>query len=209
MKLKVYTQDGKQTGTIDVSDEIFGGEINTGLLHQIVKSYMANKRQGTAKTKSRTEVSGGGKKPWKQKGTGRARAGSNTSPIWVRGGKAHGATPRDYGETIPKTLRRLALRQALTSRMQDDKIVVVDPMKCDAPKTKTLTGMLKALKIESGRTLLLTDGSNRNMYLSGRNIPDLKVAPVSSLNAFDVLHNHNIILTAKGMVGKLEEAVKL
>lgn len=209
MKLKVYTQDGKQTGTIDVSDETFGGEVNTGLLHQIIKSYLANKRQGTSKTKTRTEVSGGGKKPWKQKGTGRARAGSNTSPIWVRGGKAHGAIPRDYSETIPRTLRRQALRHALSSRMKDDRVMVLESITCDTPKTKTIVGILKALKLETGRTLLLTNGVNRNVLLSGRNVPDLTIAPVSSLNAYEVLHNHTIVLVAKDMVPRLEEAVAL
>jgi large subunit ribosomal protein L4 len=209
MKLKVYTQDGKQAGTVDISDEIFGGDVNAHLLHQVIKSYLANKRQGTSKTKTRDEVSGGGKKPWKQKGTGRARAGSNTSPVWVRGGKAHGPVPRSYYSLIPQVLRRQALQQALTTRLKDNKVMVVDTITCNPPKTKTINGMLKALSVAGARNLILTDGVKKDIYLSGRNIRDLRVMPVASLNAYDVLSSENIILGAKDMAGKLEQAVAL
>jgi len=207
MKLKVYTQDGTEKGTIDVSDDLFGGDVNVHLLHQLITRYRANRRQGTAKTKSRHEVSGGGRKPWKQKGTGRARAGSNTSPLWVRGGKAFGPVPRDYGNTIPRSLRRQALRQALSSRMRDQKVMVLDALSCDTPKTKTITALLKALSVAGARNLLLTDGANRTVFLSGRNIRDLHIMPIAMLNAYDVLSNENIIVGGRAMVPKLEQAV--
>ena len=207
MNLKVYSQDGKEKGTVALSDEIFGGEINEGLLHQVVTGYLANRRQGTSKTKSRDEVSGGGKKPWKQKGTGRARAGSNTSPVWVRGGKAFGPVPRNYGGTIPKKLRKAALLHAISSRVQNNKMLVIESIACDVPKTKTVYQLLKSLSLGGSKNLLVTDGNNTNLFLSGRNIPNLQIAPIASLNAYDVLVSENVILGTKDLVGKLEEAV--
>lgn len=208
MKLKVYTQDGKANGDVEVSDSVFGGEVNVHFLHQVIKSYRANRRQGTAKTKSRHEVSGGGKKPWKQKGTGRARAGSNTSPVWVRGGKAFGPVPRDYRNTIPRTLRRQALCQALSARIKEDKVLVLDSLSCESPKTRPVVLMLKALSIEGKRNLILTDGPNKNFLLSGRNIPDLRILEASKLNAYDVLESENIVLGSRSIAAKLESAVK-
>jgi large subunit ribosomal protein L4 len=207
MKLKVYTTDGKQTGAVDVSDEIFGGEVNSHLLHQIVKSYLANKRQGTSKTKTRDEVSGGGRKPWKQKGTGRARSGSNTSPVWVRGGKAHGPVPRSYYSVIPQSMRRIALQQALTERIKGEKVLVVDALSCNPAKTKTMATILKALPLTGVRNLILTDGVKEDVFRSGRNIPNVRIIPVATLNALDVLSSDNIILGARDLAGKLEQAV--
>jgi large subunit ribosomal protein L4 len=209
MKLKVYSQEGKQLADTDLSDELFGGEVNTGLLYQVIKSYQANQRQGTAKAKGRSEVSGGGRKPFKQKGTGRARAGSNTSPIWVRGGKAFGPEPRDYSVHIPKKMRRAALKSALSSRAQNDKIVVIESIACEKPRTKLIADLLKALQLQSGRALLITDGGNENVFLSARNLRDLRVVPVSSLNALDIANSDNVVLADKSLVKKLEEAVAL
>jgi large subunit ribosomal protein L4 len=209
MKLKVYSQEGKQLADTDLSDELFGGEINTGLLHQVIKSYLGNLRQGTAKAKGRSEVSGGGRKPFKQKGTGRARAGSNTSPLWVRGGKAFGPDPRDHGVRIPKKLRRSALKLALSDRAQNDKILVIDAMECNKPHTQAIAKLLKCIELQGRRSLLVTDGTNENVYLSGRNIRDVKVVTISSLNALDVVSSDNIVLVDSNLVKKLEEAVTL
>ena len=178
MNAKVFTQDGKEKGTVELPEEIFGVEVNNALMHLIVKSYLANQRQGTAKTKSRTEVSGGGRKPFRQKGTGRARAGSNTSPVWVRGGKAFGAIPRNYGGTIPKKMRRAALCSALSSRAKDEKVMVIDRMTVEEPKTKLVNTILNGLSILNKKNLLIIDEGDRNIFLSGRNIKDVQIKPV-------------------------------
>lgn len=209
MKAKVFSQDGTVKGDIQLSDSVFNAAINQQVMYLVLKSYRANQRQGTAKTKGRKEVSGGGRKPWKQKHTGHARAGSNTSPLWVRGGKAFGPSPRNYYRVIPKTLRKIALTSALSSRAKDEKILVVDKITCDAPKTKTIVAMLAALPLGDKRTLLIIEGANRNVYLSGRNIKNCSVKPISEINAFDVLSNENIVFGSEGLVGKIEEAIAL
>jgi large subunit ribosomal protein L4 len=209
MKAKVFSQDGKLTGEMELSDGVFGVEVNEHLMYLVVKSLRANKRQGTSKTKSRDEVSGGGKKPWKQKHTGNARAGSNTSPLWVRGGKAHGPVPRDYYTNIPKALRHSALKSALSCRAKEEKVIVVDKISCDAPKTKVIAGMLGALLLAEKRNLLIIDGGQKSVYLSGRNVKNLRVRPVSEINALDILTSENIIFGAQELVQKVEEAVKL
>lgn len=208
MKAKVFTQDGKEKGTVDLPEEIFGVEVNNALMHLIVKSYLANQRQGTAKTKSRTEVSGGGRKPFRQKGTGRARAGSNTSPVWVRGGKAFGARPRDYGSTIPKKMRRAALCSALSSRAKDEKVLVIDRLSIEEPKTKQVNTMLKGLSLLNKKNLLIIDEGDRNVFLSGRNIKDVQIRPVMEINAYDVLNNENIVFSAENLIEKVKEVVK-
>ncbi|MFC1476636.1 50S ribosomal protein L4 [Fibrobacterota bacterium] len=208
MNAKVYTQDGKEKGTIELPEEIFGVEVNSSLMHLIVKSYLANQRQGTAKTKSRTEVSGGGRKPFRQKGTGRARAGSNTSPVWVRGGKAFGAAPRNYGGTIPKKMRRAALCSALSSRAKDEKVLVIDRMTIEEPKTKLVNTILKGLSILNKKNLLIIDDGDRNIFLSGRNIKDVQIKPVKEINAYDVLSNENIVFSAENLIEKVKEVVK-
>jgi large subunit ribosomal protein L4 len=176
-------------------------------LYLVIKSYRANKRQGTAKTKGRSEVSGGGRKPWKQKHTGNARAGSNTSPLWRRGGKAFGPQPHDYYAQIPRTLRKIALTSALSSRAKDEKILVIDKIVADAPKTKTVASLLDALSLLGKRTLLVIDGANKNVYLSGRNIKNCSVKPVSEINALDVMNNETVVFGAEELLGKIEEAV--
>ena len=208
MKLKIYGQDGKQKGTVELSDRVFGGRVDAGLLHTVVTAMAANRRQGTAKTKGRAEVRGGGKKPWRQKGTGHARAGSNASPVWVRGGKAFGPAPRSYRTRIPRKMRVAALKGALSSRAQADRMVVVDDISCDPPKTKTVATMLRSLPLERGRSLIVTDGVKRNLYQCGRNIRDLTIMPLGMLNAATVVGSENVILCTKDLVGKLEEAVR-
>jgi large subunit ribosomal protein L4 len=208
MKAKVFSQDGKVTGEMDLSDAVFGAEINEHLMYLVVKALRANKRQGTSKTKSRDEVSGGGKKPWKQKHTGNARSGSNTSPIWVRGGKAHGPVPRDYYKSIPRAMRISALKSALSSRARDEKVMVVDGVKAEEPKTKTIAAMLSAMSLAGARNLLVIDGASKNVYLSGRNIKNLQIRPASEINVLDILSSDNVIFGAQDIVHKVEEAVQ-
>jgi large subunit ribosomal protein L4 len=207
MKVKVFSQDGKVQGDLDLSDDVFGGEVNEHLLYLVIKSLRANQRQGTAKTKTRAEVSGGGKKPWKQKHTGNARAGSNTSPIWVRGGKAHGPTPRNYFTNIPKAMRIGALRSALANRAKAEKIVVVDHIGIEAPKTKTIIAMMKALSLVDKKNLLIINPADKNVFLSGRNVKNLRIRPVNEINALDIMNSENIIFGEQGLVKKVEEAV--
>lgn len=208
MKAKVYSQDGIIKGEVDLAESVFNTAINKQVLYLVIKSYRANLRQGTAKTKGRSEVSGGGRKPWKQKHTGNARAGSNTSPLWKRGGKAFGPQPRDYYAKIPGTLRKIALTSALSSRAKDDRILVIDKIVADAPKTKTVATMLNALSLLGKRTLLVIDGAHgKNVYLSGRNIKNCSVKPVSEINALDVMNNETVVFGAEELLGKIEQAV--
>ena len=207
MKAKLYQQDGQVKGEVELPDAVFAAEIKEHLLFQVIKGYRANARQGTSKTKGRSEVSGGGKKPWRQKGTGHARAGSNTSPVWVRGGKAHGPDPRDHSTHIPKPMRKAALASALSSRAKDDKIMVVDCITCDPPKTKIIARLLGALAVADRRTLLVVDPKAKNLYRAGRNVKNLNVKPLPELNAYDVLQSENIIFDGETLIGKLTEAV--
>jgi large subunit ribosomal protein L4 len=207
MKAKLYQQDGKVKGDVELPDAVFAVEIKEHLLFQVVKGYRANMRQGTSKTKGRSEVSGGGKKPWRQNGTGRARAGSNTSPVWVRGGKAHGPDPRDYSTHMPKPMRKAALASALSSRANDEKIMVVDTIACDPPKTKIMAQLLGALAVAGRRNLLVVDPKAKNLYMAGRNVKNLNVKPLPELNAYDVLQSENIIFNGETLIGKLVEAV--
>jgi len=207
MKSKLYQQDGTVKGDIDLPDAVFAVDFREHLLYQVIKGYRANQRQGTANAKGRAEVSGGGRKPWRQKGTGRARAGSNTSPVWSRGGKAHGPEPRDYTTRVPRQMRKAALAVALSARAGEDKILVIDAILFDPPKTKAMIRFLKALPLAGTRSLLITEGNNRPAYLAGRNIPNLDIKPLSEINAWDVLDSDNIIFGSEQCIGKLEEAV--
>ncbi len=207
MKAKVFTQEGKEKGTLDLPPEIFGVEINRSLMHSVVTAYLTNQRQGTAKTKTRTEVSGGGAKPFRQKGTGRARAGSNTSPLWVRGGKAFGAIPKSYSRTIPKKVKRAALCSALTSRATDEKIMVIDQLKLDEPKTKKVNDLFSELAISNKKNLLIIGEGDRNVFLSGRNIKNVSVRQAKDINTYDVLKNENIVFCAENLVEKVKEVV--
>lgn len=208
MKAKLYQQSGSEIGEVDLPDSVFAAEVNESLLHQVIKSYQANLRQGTAKTKGRGEVSGGGKKPWRQKGTGRARAGSNTSPVWARGGKAFGPSPRDYYTVIPRKLKKLALVSALSSRAIDGLISVVDSIACDEPKTKVVAKMLEAMNLAGKKNLLILDNEGvNNIYLSSRNIRGLDIRPVAEINALDIISSDNIIFGGEGLITKVSEAV--
>jgi large subunit ribosomal protein L4 len=207
MKAKVYKQDGKVKGEIELPASVFAAEMKEHLLYQVIKGYLANQRQGTSKTKGRSEVSGGGRKPWKQKGTGRARAGSNTSPVWVRGGKAHGPDPRDYTTHLSKKMRKLALVAALSSRAKDEKIMVVDAISCDPPKTRTMVQLLEALSLYGSRNLLIVEKNGTGIYRAGRNIRNLDIKPLSEITAYDIVNNENIIFDGEKLIGKLSGAV--
>ncbi len=207
MKAKIYLQDGTVKGEMELPEEVFAADINEHLMHEVITSYLANQRQGTAKAKGRSEVSGGGKKPYRQKGTGRARAGSNTSPVWVRGGKAFGPEPRDYYRNIPRKMRKAALCSALSSRAKDEGIKIVDTIELNAPKTKDIVKMLKGMEIIDSKTLLIIDETNRNAFLSGRNIKNLKVRGISEINTYDIMNSENIVFGARTLIEKAREVV--
>jgi len=207
MKAKLYQQDGTVKGDVELPQSIFDAEVNEPVLHQVIKLLLANQRQGTSKTKGRSEVSGGGRKPWRQKGTGRARAGSNTSPVWARGGKAHGPQQRDYYTNIPKKIRRLALTSALSSRARTENILVIDNLTYDKPQTKAVASLLKALSVAGKRNLLIVGNDGKNIYLSARNIKDVQIRPVNEINAYDIMASENIIFADENLIGKVKEAV--
>lgn len=209
MKIKVLQQNGNVKGEIELPADTFNADVNEALLHQVITQYLANQRQGTSKTKGRSEVSGGGRKPWRQKGTGRARAGSNTSPLWVRGGKAFGPDPRSYTTTIPQKMRKLALVSALSARASEEKIVVIDKIVCESPKTKEFSTMISALSLQGKKNLFIIEANEKNIYLSGRNIKNVDIKPINELCAYDIMKNENIIFGNENLVAKVQEAVAL
>ncbi len=188
----VVNTSADKVGEIEVSDELFGVEVNTGVLHEVVCMQRANRRAGTASTKTRGEVRGGGAKPWRQKGTGRARAGTKNSPIWRGGGTTFGPKPRDYSYRMPKKVRRLALRMALSARMGEGNLVIVDQFNLEAPKTREFVGVMKNFDFD--RCLVVTDADNENVQLSARNAVGYKVLPVAGLNVYDILKYPKLML---------------
>ncbi len=204
-KVAVYNKEGATVGEITLSDAVFGAEVNPGLLHEAVQMYLANQRQGTHDTKTRAEVAGGGRKPWRQKGTGRARQGSIRAPHWRHGGVVFGPHPRDYGWTMPKKARRAALRQALSSKVANGELIVLDSFDLEAPKTKEVAALLKALGA-TRKPFLVTADYNVNVYKSARNIPGVNVNEVRNLNVYEVLNSEKLILT-KDAVAKVEEVL--
>ena len=201
----LYNMEGKETGTIELSDKIFGVEVNEPVIHAVVKNYLANQRQGTQSTKTRTEVRGGGIKPWRQKGTGRARQGSIRAPQWTGGGVALGPKPRDYRYAINKKMKRIALKSALSAKAADNEIIVVDGLKAEEIKTAKIAAMLKALNVD-GKALIVTAELDKNVYLSARNIKNVKPTYVSQLNTYEVL-KYNKFIVAKDAVEKMEEVL--
>jgi large subunit ribosomal protein L4 len=185
--------------------DYFDGTVNEPVLHQAIKTYLGNQRQGTAKTKTRSFVSGGNQKPWKQKGTGRARSGSSRSPLWRGGGIVFGPIPRDYRADIPKKVRQLARRSALNARAREESLFVVDEMSFDAPKTSKLAGMLEKMGLEGKKVLVLANGENRNLYLSGRNIPTARVMNWSNASAYDVIWSDAVVVEQGALGADLEE----
>lgn len=200
--VSVYNMEGKEVGTIDLNDAIFGVEVNEHLVHMAVVQQLANNRQGTQKAKTRSEVSGGGRKPWRQKGTGHARQGSTRAPQWTGGGMVFAPVPRDYSFKMNKKEKRAALKSALTSRVQADKLIVLDQLTMDAPKTKTMQNVLNSLKVK--KALVVTKENNANVVLSARNIPDVKTALVNTINVYDVMKYNTVVLT-KDAVAAIEE----
>jgi large subunit ribosomal protein L4 len=202
-KVDIYNIKGEVVGDIQLSDNVFGVEINELALHTVVVNQLANRRQGTQSTKTKSEVRGGGKKPWRQKGTGRARQGSIRSAQWIKGGIVLGPKPRSYKYTLPKKLKRIALKSALTSKVSGNEICVLDSLALDAIKTKSMVGVLSNLKIDS-TALIVIDSNNVNVIKSAKNIPGVKTAFVNTLNVFDILKYDKFIIT-KDVVEKVEE----
>ena len=200
--VSVYNIEGKEVGTIDLNDAVFGVEVNEHLVHMAVVSQLANKRQGTQKAKTRSEVSGGGRKPWRQKGTGHARQGSTRSPQWKGGGVVFAPTPRDYTIRLNKKEKRAALRSALTSRVQDNKFIVVDELKFDEIKTRKFQNVMDNLKVS--KALVVLADNNQNTVLSARNIAGVKTSQVGSINVYDIL-KYNTVVATKAAVASIEE----
>lgn len=201
-KVDLLNKEGKKVGTIELADSIFGVDVNEDVLHDVVVNYLANQRQGTQSTKTRSEVAGGGKKPWKQKGTGRARQGSIRAPQWIKGGIALGPKPRSYKYTLNKKVKRLALKSALTSKVNDNQIIVLDELDFDEIKTKNMAKVLENLKAE--KALVVLAEKNVNVSASTRNIPNVKASLVNAINTYDILKYEKLILT-KAAVEKIEE----
>ncbi|HYE81853.1 MAG TPA: 50S ribosomal protein L4 [Clostridia bacterium] len=199
----LYNLSGKQVGEIELSEDIFGANVNVEAMHQVVKMYLANQRQGTQSALTRAEVSGGGIKPWRQKGTGRARHGSIRSPQWKHGGIVFAPKPRSYRYTVPKKIKRIALKSALSSKVNDNNIVVIEELNFDAPKTKQVVSLLENLKVDS-KTLIVIADNNENIVKSARNIKGVKTASVNTLNVYDIL-NHDKFIITKDAVKKVEE----
>ena len=200
--VSVYNIEGKEVGSIELNDAVFGVEVNEHLVHMAVVNQLANNRQGTQSAKARSEVSGGGRKPWRQKGTGHARQGSTRSPQWTGGGVVFAPKPRDYSFKMNKKEKRIALLSALSSKVADNKIVVLDAFNLDEVKTKKFAEVMSNLKVD--KALVVIEGENKNVVLSGRNIPTVKVSATNEINTYDVLKYETLVVT-KAAVEKLEE----
>ena len=200
--VSVYNIEGKEVGTIDLNDAVFGVEVNEHLVYMAVVSQLANKRQGTQKAKTRSEVSGGGRKPWRQKGTGHARQGSTRAPQWTGGGVVFAPTPRDYSFKLNKKERRAALKSALTSRVEEKKFIVVDEINFDEIKTKKFQDVLNNLSVS--KALVVLEDGNKNAELSARNIADVKTAKTNTINVYDIL-KYNTVIATKAAVQAIEE----
>ena len=201
-KVSVYNIEGKVVGDMELNDAVFGVEVNTHLVHQAVVLQLANKRQGTQSAKTRSEVSGGGRKPWRQKGTGRARQGSTRSPQWTGGGIVFAPKPRDYSFKMNKKEKNLALKSVLTTKVAENKFIVVDGLNFDEIKTKNMVNVLKNLEVK--KALVVTDDDNKNVTLSSRNIPGVKTAFTNTINVYDIL-KYDKMVVAKDVISKIEE----
>lgn len=207
MKLEVYKKDGTKSGeSVELSKDIFEIEPNDHVLYLAVKAYLANQRQGTHKAKERSEVSGGGKKPWRQKGRGGARAGTTRSPLWVGGGSIFGPKPRDYRQKLNKKVVSLARKSALSYKAKANQIVLVEDFSFESPKTKDFVLMLDALKVKGKKTLFLTNGHQENVYKSGRNVPRINIVEANKASAYDLLNNQ-VLLMQKSAVNLLESTI--
>ena len=200
--VSVYNMEGNEVGTLELSDAVFGAKINEHLVHMAVVAHLANKRQGTQKAKTRAEVSGGGKKPWRQKGTGHARQGSTRAPQWTGGGVVFAPVPRDYSIKLNKKEKRAALKAALTSRVNENKFIVVDELKFDEIKTKKFQAVMDNLKVS--KALVVLDEGSDNAAISARNIPTVKTVQVNTINVYDIL-KYNTVVATKAAVASIEE----
>lgn len=201
-KVALYNMEGQQVGDLELSESVFGVEVNKEVMHQVVKMQLANKRQGTQSTLTRAEVRGGGIKPWRQKGTGRARQGSIRAPQWIHGGVVFAPKPRDYSYSVPKKIKRLAIKSALSSKVADNDIIVLDALNLEVPKTKVVVEMLKSF--EAKKALIVVQEKDEAAYKSARNIEGVAILPVNNLNVYDVLKYDKFIIT-KDAVSKVEE----
>ena len=201
-KVSVFNMEGKEVGSMDLNDSIFAVEINEHLVHMAVVQQLANNRQGTQKAKTRSEVSGGGRKPWRQKGTGHARQGSTRSPQWTGGGVVFAPTPRDYSFKLNKKEKRAALKSALTSVVNENKFIVVDEFKLDAIKTKDFAKVLTNLNVE--KALVVLDSNDKNVVMSAKNIPTVKTALTNTINVYDIL-KYNTVVVTKAAVDQIQE----
>ena len=200
--VSVYNMEGKEVGTIELNDAVFGVEVNEHLVHMAVVNQLANKRQGTQKAKTRSEVSGGGRKPWRQKGTGHARQGSTRAPQWTGGGVVFAPTPRDYSFKMNRKEKRAALKSALTSRVQENKLIVVDELKFDEIKTKKFAEVLKNLNLD--KALVVLNENDEKVVMSAKNIPTVKTTQINTINVYDVLKYNTVVLT-KAAAESIEE----
>ena len=200
--VSVLNMEGKEVGSMELNDAVFGVEINEHLVHLAAVSQLANKRQGTQKAKTRSEVSGGGRKPWRQKGTGHARQGSTRAPQWTGGGVVFAPVPRDYSFKMNKREKRAALKSALTSRVEENKFIVIDEINFEEAKTKNFANILKNLDVS--KALVVLEDDNKNAELSARNIADVKTAKTNTINVYDIL-KYNTVITTKAVVAKIEE----
>ena len=198
----VYNMEGKEVGTMELNDAVFGVDVNEHLVHMAVVAQLANKRQGTQKAKTRSEVSGGGRKPWRQKGTGHARQGSTRAPQWTGGGVVFAPTPRDYTIRLNKKEKRLALKSALTSRVQENKLIVLDELKFDEIKTKKMQAVLDALNVS--KALVVLNDNDANVMMSARNIANVQTALTNTINVYDIL-KYNTVIVTKAAVATIEE----
>lgn len=205
MNLEIYKADGNLSGEkIELPEEIFGVEPNDHAIYLAVKAYNANQRQGTHKAKERAEVRGGGRKPWKQKGRGTARAGTIRSPLWVGGGTIFGPRPRSYRQNLPKKVKRLARMSALSYKVKDEQLIVIEDFNYDEPKTKNFKEMIEALELSGKKILLLTGENNTNVYKSGRNIPKVKVLEAAKASTYDIV-NTQVLVLQKSAIDKIKE----
>ncbi len=196
---KVFSQTGDSTAQVTLPAALFDTPVHMHALYEAIKNYNANQRQGTSSVKSRSTMSGGGRKPWKQKGTGRARAGTNTSPLWTGGGRAFGPRPRDYGYTIPKKVKRLALTSALSARAAEGQVYVLEGLAFETPRTRDVATLLKKMGLEGKKALIVTDAFDSNVFRSMRNIQAVQSCVAHSINPHDILHADAFVVTQKGL----------
>ena len=206
LEAPVYSAQGKKGATRPLPEATFDGVVNVPVMHQAVKAFLANRRQGTAKTKTRGDVVGGNQKPWKQKGTGRARQGSIRAPNWPGGGKVFGPIPRSYNQIVPKKVKSLAIKSAFNARAREGAIMIVDSLNYDAPKTKSITALFAALGVADKKVLLLTDGVKSNVYLSARNLEKAHVMPYSDASTYHILWSDVVVIESAALTSTETEA---